>query len=121
MFIQPMEPSAAARQDKARGDLAVKAGALPVVANERKQFHGARLDDVRQHVREDGSWRTVAYAGNLNRAVSLHESGRGAAVAALDSFRFGGGCAQAVGQIIREVIAANGNRAGVTHHAAAED
>src|SRR5216683_7550421 len=94
-FRQPVEPSAAAGEDKSGRDLAVKPSALQVVANQRKQFHGARLDDVREHVREDGAWRTVADAGNLNGTVSRHEGGRGAAVAALESFGFRDGCAQA--------------------------
>src|SRR6202521_6002107 len=120
-FLQPVEPRAAARQDKSGGDLAVKPGALQIVANQRKQFHGAALDDVRQHVRKDVPRRTVAHAGNLDRTVSFHESGRGAAVAALDSFCFGDLRAQTDGQIIREMITANRNRAGVSHHAPAED
>src|SRR6266446_1781220 len=59
-FIQSVEPGAAACEDKSGGDLAIKPGALQIVANQRKQFHGTRFDDVRQHVREDGPWRTVA-------------------------------------------------------------
>src|SRR6202521_5503037 len=120
-FLQPVEPRAAAPQDKSGGDLAVKPGALKIVANQRKQFHGARLDDVREHVRENGARRAAAHAGDLDAAVFLHESGSGAAVAALDSFRFGDGCAQTHGEIIREVIPANRDRAGVTHHTAAEN
>src|SRR5713101_5378230 len=110
-FLQPVEPRAATRQNKSSRDLAVKPGALQIVANQRKQFHGARLDDVRQHVRKDGPWRTVAHAGNLNCTVFLHECGRSTAVAALDSLRFGGRRAQTDGQIIRKVIAANRNSA----------
>src|SRR5229473_2975672 len=116
-----MEACAAACQDKSCGDLAVKAGALQIVANQGEQFHGTRLDDVRQHVRKDGPWRPVAHAGNLDRTVFLHECGCGAAIAALDSFRFGDRRAQTDGQIIREVIAANRNGAGVPYHASAEN
>src|SRR6266404_5360273 len=43
------------------------------------------------------------------------------AVAALQSFGFRDGCAQADGQVIRKVIAANRNSAAMTHHAAAKD
>src|SRR5260370_24240213 len=112
---------AAAGEEKSSRDLAVKPGGLQIVANQGEQFHGARLDDVREHVREDGAWGTVAYAGNLDRAVSLHECGSSAAVAALESFGFRDRSTQANSEIIRKMIAANSNRAGVTHHAAAKD
>src|SRR5258707_7244955 len=118
-FIQAIEPGAAARQDKSGRDVAVKPGTLQIVANQRKELHGARLDDVRQQVREDGAGRTVADAGNLDGAVSLHEGGSRAAVAALEPFGFRDGGAQADGEIICKMIAANSNRAGVTYHAAA--
>src|SRR5260370_18954725 len=105
--MEPAKARTAARQHKSGGNLAVKPGALQIVANQRKQFHSPRLDDVRQHVREDGPWRTVAHAGNLDRTVFLHESGGGATVAALDSFGFGDRSPQTDGQIIREVTSAN--------------
>jgi len=38
--------------------------------------HGARLDDVRQHVRENRAWRTIADADDLDRAIGLHERER---------------------------------------------
>src|SRR5712692_3538926 len=120
-FLEPVQARAAAGKNEPGGNLAVEAGAVQIVTNQRKQFHGARLDDVREHVREDGPWRTVAHTGNLDRTVSLHECGGGTAVASLDSFRFGNWRAQADGEIVREVIAANRNCAGVTHHSAAED
>src|SRR4029077_1535146 len=120
-FVQAVEPSAAAREDKSGRDLAVQPGALQIVANERKQFHGAGLDDVRQHVREDGPRRTVAHAGNFDGAVFLQECGSGATVAALEPFRFGDRRAQTDGEIVREVVATNRNRAGMTHHASAEN
>src|SRR6266566_3110557 len=120
-FIKPVQARAATRQDKSSGKLAIKSGALQVIANQRKQFHGARLNDVRQHVRKDGSWRAVTDAGNFDSAISLHEGGSGAAVAALESFRFRDRRAKADGEIVREVIAANRNSAAVAHHATAED
>src|SRR5713226_3827185 len=120
-LIEPAQASPAARQNKSGRDLAVQSGALQIIAEEREQFHGAGLDDVRQHVRENGAWRTVADAGNLDRTIFLHESGGGAAVAALDSFRFGDGRAQTDGEIIREVVAADRDCAGVANNAAAED
>jgi len=54
-------------------------GALQIVAKQRKQFHGARLDDVREHVRKDRAWRAVADAANFDGTVFLHEGGGGAA------------------------------------------
>src|SRR5213593_1525323 len=120
-FSEPVQARAAARQDKSCGELAVQPGALQVVANQRKQFHGAWLDDVRQHVREDGPRRTITDAGNLDCAISLHIGGSGAAVAALEPFRLRNGRAQANGEIIGEVIASDRNGATVTHHASAED
>src|SRR5258708_6508245 len=116
-----MEACAAACEDKSCRDLAVKPGALQIVANQGEQFHCTRLDDVRQHVRKDRARRAVAHAGNLDRTVFLHECGCGAAIAALDSFGFGDRGAQTDGQIIREVIAANRNGAGVPYHASAEN
>src|SRR5258708_33104021 len=108
-FLQAVEARAAPRQDESGGDLAVKPSALQIIANQGEQFHGARLDNVRKHVREDGPRRTVAHAGNLDGTVSDHEGGRGAAVAALDSFRLGDGGAQRDGPIIEESIDANAN------------
>src|SRR5258708_14674303 len=119
-YTQVIEPGAPARQDKSGRDVAVKPGTLQIVANQRKELHGARLDDVRQQVREDGAGRTVADAGNLDGAVSLHEGGSRAAVAALEPFGFRDRCAQADAEILCEVVAANSNGAGVAHHAAAK-
>ena len=45
----------------------------------------------------------------------------GAAVLALDFFRFGNRRAQADGEVVGEVIAADGQGRGVAHHAAGED
>src|SRR5260370_17527084 len=103
-FRQPVEAGAAAGKDKSSRDLAVKPGALQIVANHGEQFHGARLDDVREHVREDGAWGTVADAGNLDRAVSLHECRSSAAVPALQPFGFRHGTTRANGQIILSLI-----------------
>src|SRR4029077_12134368 len=117
--IEPVQPCAAARQNKSSGNLAIESGALQIVADERKQFQGARLDDVREHVSKNGARRTVAHAGNFDRAFFfLHESGSGAAVAALDALGFGNWRAKADGEIVCEVIAADSHGAGMTDHAA---
>src|SRR5260370_38980955 len=110
-FREAVEPGAAAGEDKSSRDLAVKPSALQIVANQGEQFHGTRLDDVCEHVREDGAGWTVADAGNLDRAVSLHECGSSAAVAALEPFGFRHRCAQADGESSLEVGRANANRA----------
>src|SRR5215472_10737171 len=118
-FIQAIQTSAAAGKDKSGGNLAVQAGALQVVADQRKQFHGARLDDVRERVRENGARRAVTDAGNLNGAVFSHERRSGAAVAALDALGLRDGRAQAHGKIICKVVAADRNGCGVANDAAA--
>src|SRR4029077_11664429 len=87
-FVQAMEARAAAREDKSRWNLAVESGALQIVTDEREQFHGARLDDVCEHVREDVARGSVADTGDLDGTIFFHERGCGVAVAALDSFRF---------------------------------
>src|SRR5580692_3415981 len=116
---QAVEASAASGEDKAGGDLSVKAGALEVVADEREKFHGARLDDVGEHAGENGARRAVADAGDFDRGVFVEKRRGGAAVAALDFFGFGDGRAEANGEIVGEMIAAYGNGAGVADYAAA--
>ena len=120
-FIQSAQASATAGQNKSGGNLAVEAGALQVVADQREQFHRARLDDVRKHVREDGARRAIADAGNFNRAIFLHECRCSTAVPPLEALCFRDGRAQTNRKIIREVVSANGNGAGVTHDSAAVD
>ena len=70
-------------------------------------------------MRENRARRAVAHAGDLDRAVFFHERGSGTAVAALEPLCFGNRSAQADGEVIREVVAADGNRAGVPHNASA--
>ncbi len=117
--IEAAQTRAAAGENESSGNLAVQASALEIVANEREQFHGARLDDVGQHVREDRARRAVANAGDFNRAVIRDERRSGPAVAALDALGLGSGRAQADGKIVGEMVAADGNHADVTNNSAA--
>src|SRR5216684_2888455 len=68
-FLESVEARATARHDKSGGNLAVQPGALQIVAKQRKQFHGARLDDVREHVGKDRARRAVANAANFDGTV----------------------------------------------------
>src|SRR5580658_4641995 len=114
-----VEARAATGEDEAGGDLAVEAGALEVVADEREKFHGARLDDVGEHAGEDGARRAVADAGDFDGSVLMEKRRGGAAVAALDFFGFGNGRSQSDGEVVSEMIATYGNGAGVADYAAA--
>src|SRR5690242_380537 len=93
-FVQVVQARTATSEDKSGGNLVIQAGALQIVADQRKQFHGARLDDVREHVRENGARRAVADTGNFDGAISFHENRSGATVMPLDAFGFGDGSAQ---------------------------
>src|SRR5690348_4556312 len=117
--IEAAQARAAASENKSGGHLAVQAGALKVVANQREQFHGARFDDVREHVRKNLSRWAVADAGDFQRAIVFEERRRRPAVAALDALGFWNGGAQANGKIVGEMVAANRDNADVANHAAA--
>src|ERR1700722_189334 len=80
----------------------------------------ARLDDLRQHARENRARRAVAHAGDFDGRVFFQQFTQRAGVQALDFFRFAAGRAQADGEIVREVIAAHWNCRSVAHYAAAE-
>src|SRR5690242_13610104 len=117
--IQATQTRAASGENKSRGHLAVEADTLEVVANEREQFHGARFDDVREHVRENLARRAVADAGDFQSAIVFEECGGRPAVAALDAFGFRNRRAQAHREIVGEMVAANRHDANVANHARA--
>ena len=58
-----------------------------------------------------GARRTIAHAGDFDGAIFVEQGRGGAAVSALDPFGFGDWRAQADGQIVGEMIAANGHAA----------
>src|SRR2546430_10682828 len=118
-FIEAAQARAASGENEPGGNLAVEPGALEVVAHQAKQFHGARFDNVGEHVRKNLARRAVADAGNFNRGVVSNESGGSPAVAALDALGFGNGRAQAHRKIVGEMVTANRNDADVANHAAA--
>src|SRR6266568_2042976 len=118
-FIEAAQARAASGENKSGGHLAIEACALEVVTNEREQFHGARFDDVREHVRENLARRAVANAGDFERAIVFEECRSRPAMAALDAFGFGNRRAQAHRKIVREMVTANGNDADVANHAGA--
>src|SRR5947207_8478576 len=118
-IIEAAQTRAAAGKNKSGGHLAVEADALEVVANQREQFHGARFDDVREHVRENLARRAVADAGDFQRAIVFEECGGRPAVAALDAFGFRNRRTQAHRKIVGEMVAANGHDANVANHAGA--
>jgi hypothetical protein len=118
-FDQPIEARAATGKNKAGRNLRVKTGAAHFVADQRQKFLGARLDDVGKHAREDRAGRAITNACDFNRGVFLKKRGCSTAVMPLDPFGFGDGRAQADREIVCEVVAANGNRAGVADDSAA--
>src|SRR5271168_3485691 len=81
---------------------------------------GARFDDFRKHARENGARRTIAYAGDFDGRVFCQKLAQCAGVQALDFFRFAAGSAQADGEIVGEMIAADWDRCGVTNYPAGE-
>ncbi len=89
--------------------------------HEREKFLRARLNDLVEHADKHGARRTIAHAGDLDGLIFGKQVAQGAAVFALDALRFGNRRAQTDGQIVAEVIAANGHGAGMTDHAAGID
>ena len=72
-FDQAVELRAAAGENESGGNLRFETGAAQFVADQRQQFLRARLDDVRQHAREDRARRAVAHAGDFDRAVFVQQ------------------------------------------------
>jgi len=120
-FVEAVQAPAAARKNKAGRNLFQQTGALQVVANQRDEFLRARFDNFRQHPRENRPRRPIANAGDFDRRVLLQKCRGSAAIAALDAFGFRNRRAQADGEIVREMIAANCDSAGVANHATAVD
>ena len=118
---QAVELGSAAGENESRWDLLVEAGALQIIAYQSEQFVGPWLDDVGHHARKNHARRPVADAGDFDGAVFGEQRGGGAAVMALDPFRFGNRGAQADGEIVAEVVAADGDDTGVANNSAAVD
>ena len=106
-------------QNKSRGNLRFEAGAAQVVANQSEKFlaRGSMMS-VSMRAKIRARW-AVADAGDFDGAVFAQQSGGRATVAALDFFGFGDRSAQADGEIVGEMIAADGHGAGVANHSAA--
>ena len=94
---------------------------MQFVTDQGEEFIRARLDDVGEHPREDGARRTIADAGDLDGGVFLQQRGGSAAVAMLDALGLGNRCAQADGEVVGEVVPADGDRTGVADDSAAVD
>ena len=121
-FDQAGKARAAAGKDQAGGDLRVEAGAFEFVAHQREQFLGARLDNFVEHARKNGARRAVADAGDFDgRCPRRASSCQAQPWCALDFFGFGNGRAQSDGEIVGEMVAADGQGRRVAHHAAGEN
>src|SRR5215472_1281586 len=117
--VEAAQARSAAGENKSGGHLAIEALALDVVANEREQFHSARLNNICQHVGKDLARRAVANAGDFERAIILQERRGGPAVVALNALGFGNRRAQAHCKIVGEMIAANRNDPDVANNSGA--
>src|SRR5487761_178815 len=115
------EPRASAREHNSRGNLGIQSSTAQVLAHHGQKFVGARLDNFAQVSREHGSRRPVANAANFNGRIRAHDFAPCAGVVALRALRFGDRRAQSDGKIVREMIAADGDRGGMPHDASGKN
>ena len=86
-----------------------------------EDLFGARLQDLRQDAARHQARLAPADARHFHRLVLVDHRRQRAAAAALDLLRVGNRRAQADGDVVREVIAADGDHPGVPQAAALED
>src|SRR5262249_54466952 len=120
-FREAAEARATAGKDKAGWHLPRCAGALQLIANERKQLLRTWLDNIGESLRKNRARRTIADAGDFDGGIFGEVFGRGPAGAHFVFWGSGNGGAQANGKIVGEMTAANGNRAGVADAPTAVD
>jgi len=118
-FLKAGEPRAAARENEASGNVSLEASALKIVTNEREKLSGARFEDVGEHASKNRARGAITHACDFNGSVLVKERAGSAAVPALDPLGFRDRRTQTDGKIVGEVIAADGDVAGVVHNYAA--
>ena len=116
-----LEVGAAAGEDEAGVERAVAAGVADLVPQQVEDLLGARLQDLREDAARHQARLAAADAGHLHRLVLADHGGERAAAAALDLLGLGQRRAQADGDVVGEVIAADRDDAGVPHRAALVD
>src|SRR5579863_40023 len=115
---QAAKACAAPGEHDASRNLRFDSAPAQFVAHQHEQLLRAGLDNLREHARIDRARRTVADACNLDREILFLQFAKGANVLALDFFRLGNWRTQSDGEIVREVVAPDGNRGRLTHDAA---
>src|SRR5487761_221165 len=120
-FDEAAEPRASAGEHNSRGNLGIESRAAQILADHGQKFVGARLDNFAQISREHGSRRPVANAANFDGRIRAHDFAPCAGVLALRALGFGNRRAQSDGKIVREMVAADGDRRGVPHDASGKN
>ena len=113
---QPPEVRTASGEHDARRDLRSQPSAAEFVANQQEQLVRARLDDFKEHARENRSRGPVAHAGDLDSEIFRHQLPENTGVLTLDLFGFGHRSAQTHREVVRKMVAADRNRGAVPHH-----
>ena len=116
-----VEQRAAAGEHEAGVERLLVAGLADLVPHQMEDLFGARLQDVAQDAPRHDARPAAADAGHLDRLVLLDHRRQRAAAAPLDLLGLGNRRAQADGDVVGEVIAADGDHRGVPEAAALED
>ena len=116
-----VENRAAAGQHDPGVEALLVAGAADLVPHQVEDLLGARLQNLRQDAARHHARLAAADARHLHRLVLVHHAGQRAAALALDLFRVGHRRAQADGDVVGEVIAADADDGRVPQAAALVD
>jgi hypothetical protein len=111
----------AAGEHHARGEQVVLASLVDLVAHQLEQLLDARLDDLAEDAPREHPRGPAADAGHLDGLVAIEQRALGRAVPGLDPLRLQHRRAQADGDVVGEVVAAERDDAGVLDGAAGED
>src|SRR5260221_634645 len=110
----------AAGQHDAGGHRLLEARAAQFVANQREQFLVARLHDFGQGLAREPAGRPVAHARYLDGFIGVGELRQRTGILDLDVLGVLRGRAHGHRDVVRDLIARNGNHGGVPDRAAAE-
>src|SRR5687767_2851934 len=116
-----LEHRAAAREDDAGVELLLVAGAADLVPEQMADLFGPRLQDLRHHAPGHRPRPPAGDARHFHRFVFADDCGKGAAGAALELLGVGDRHAEADGNVVGEMVAANREDPGVPEAAPLED
>src|ERR1019366_4350641 len=108
-----LEEHGAAGEHDAGAQLLEHPGVFDALANDREDLFDARLDDVAEHAPGALSGHVTADAGDLDLLVVADHAPERAARQALQPVGLGHRRAEARGDVARDVVAADGDDAGV--------